>query len=104
MYLTLKYVRLSNWSVVAAGLLFLVACATPLPVQEMSNARQALQAAEAADAAHFAPQDLRRARRLLDRASTFLEAGEYGQARALAVEARMAAWRAHELAVNHRTR
>ena len=45
-------------------LLLLTACAGP-PVQEMSDARQALQAAEQADAHKKAPESYRAARRLL---------------------------------------
>lgn len=83
------------------GFLVLAACATPLPVQEMSNARQAMQAAEAVQAERFAPGEFQRARRLLNSASRSLETGEYSRARELASEARVAAWHAHELAVHH---
>ncbi len=101
MCLSKKSWRFTGRLAIGAGFLWLAACATPPPVQEMSNARQALQAAEIADAVHLAPRDFQRARQLLHRASDFLARGEYEQARSFAVEARMVAWRAHEMAVSH---
>jgi hypothetical protein len=68
------------------------------PVQEMSNARQAVKAAERAGAATTAPQLMGEARQLLKSAEGHLRHGEYRDARdeaelarARAVEARRAA-------------
>ena len=74
-----------------AGLLS--ACAGA-PVQEMSDARQALAAAEQADAATHAPVDMADARHYLDAAQAALDAGDYSTAREDAQLARRAALKA----------
>ena len=68
------------------------------PVQEMSNARQAVKAAERAGAATAAPEQMGEARQLLKNAESLLRRGEYRDARdaaelarTRAVEARSAA-------------
>jgi hypothetical protein len=70
-----------------AALLVMAGCAG-LPVQEMSDARQAIQAAEEAGAAHYAPEALSDAKRLLTSAERKLERQAYGSARTDAREAR----------------
>ncbi len=85
---------------VMAGLILAGAgCATAVPVQEMSNARQAVRAAEEVDAARYAPLPMRRARVLLEQARLKLEAGDYRQARVFALDARRAAYRARQRAL-----
>ncbi len=82
---------------VAAAALLLSACVTSPPVQEMSDARQAIAAAEAADAQRLAPESLDAARNYLVEAERFLQEESYGLARTNAVRARnraMAALRA----------
>lgn len=69
----------------------LAACATSPPVQEMSDARQALQAAIDAGAQERDPAAVRRAERLLQQAGDKLDAGRYRKAREMAQEARQAA-------------
>ena len=64
------------------------ACVTSPPVQEMSDARQAISAAEEADAARLAPESLRDARRFLEAAEQQLLQEAYGLARANAVRAK----------------
>jgi len=81
-----------------AVLFAMLACATMPPVQEMSDARQAIRSAEEAGAARYSPQQLRQARQLLDRAQTDLEAGAYFNARRFALDAREEAIRAREKA------
>lgn len=61
-------------------LLALAACAGP-PVQEMSDARQAIEAAEEAGALQHAPMQLRFARDLVSSAESKLEKKAYNQAR-----------------------
>lgn len=73
------------------------ACAAA-PVQEMSDARQAINSAEEAGAARYSPQQLDEARQLLDRAQLKLKIGAYGEARRLALDARDEAIRAREKA------
>lgn len=76
------------------GLMLLVlSCfgCTSLPTQEMSDARQALQAARDAGADTHAPDQLNLAERLLDQATDSLDEGQYSQARELAIGAKQEA-------------
>ncbi|MDH5180385.1 MAG: DUF4398 domain-containing protein [Gammaproteobacteria bacterium] len=82
-----------------AGLL-LAACAVPAPVQEMSNARQSLQAAKEVKAELLAPGRYARARQLLDDAAKNLENGDYHQAKGYALEAKIEANQARQTAIN----
>lgn len=70
-----------------AALLLLAACAGA-PVQEMSDARQAIQAAEEAGAREHAPAALSDAQRLLSSAEQKLQVQAYSGARHDAREAR----------------
>lgn len=72
----------------------LVACASAPPVQEMSDARQAIMVAEAADADHYAAATLADARRYLADAEQLLREEAYGPARMNAVRAKNRANRA----------
>jgi len=83
-----------------AVLLLLTAC-TAAPVQEMSDARQAIDSAEAVGAARRSPETLTAAQRLLQEAQAQLEAGAYPEARRHALEARAEAIRAREQAVQN---
>jgi outer membrane murein-binding lipoprotein Lpp len=76
---------------VAAVALFacwLAGCATSPPIQEMSDARQAIAAAEQARAAELAPQTLSEARRYLTQAEERIREGNYGIARSDAIRAK----------------
>ena len=77
--------RMPEILVVAA--LALAACAGA-PVQEMSNARQAIRAARDAGAERTAPQKLNEAEALLIRAEDSLERRAYREARRNAIAAR----------------
>lgn len=81
---------------VACLLLLLGACAGA-PVQEMSDARQAIRAAQAAGATERAPQEMADAHRLIDAAQQRLQHHEYQEAARLAIEARDQALRALEV-------
>jgi hypothetical protein len=72
---------------------------TALPTQEMSDARQAVQAARDSGAATHAPDDLGKAESLLDKAKTALDSGDYATARSNAVEARDEAFKARNKAL-----
>lgn len=61
------------------------------PVQEMSNARQAIKAARDAGAERVAPQKLTEAQSLLEQAETSLQKGVYGDARRSAIAAKNSA-------------
>lgn len=82
----------------AACLISLVAgCAAGPPVQEMSDARQAIAAATEAGAEELAGDRLGEAQDLLDVAEKYLEAGgstNYWQAKQAAVSAKEAAFEA----------
>jgi len=69
-------------------LMLVVSCATSPPVQEMSDARQAIAAAEEADAERFAPTFLDEARRFLVEAERHLREEAYGPARINAIRAK----------------
>ncbi|MGH8379029.1 MAG: DUF4398 domain-containing protein [Gammaproteobacteria bacterium] len=67
--------------------LVLAACASA-PVQEISNARQAVVAAQQAGADQIAPRQMAEARRLLRDAQTALDEGDYSTSRQDALHAR----------------
>ncbi len=72
------------------------------PVQEMSNARQAIRAAENAGAATAAPAELEEAKALLVRAEEHLERRDFKAARMEAKEARNRALQALRTAKEQR--
>lgn len=80
--------------------LLISACAISAPVQEMSNARQSIQAATEANAAKLADSLLAEAKQRLSSATRELDAGEYERARLLALEATHLALKARQLAVS----
>ena len=90
-------VRLATRCAAAALLVLLAACVTA-PVQEMSDARQAIQAAEEAGAATLATQALSDAKRLLTSAERKLQREAYASARQDARESRRRATEALEAA------
>ena len=86
--------------ILAAALLavtFVGGCVTA-PVQEMSDARQAVRAAEQAGARQHAPELLAEAERVLASAKSHLYKGEYRLARDEAVRARDKAMEARRVA------
>jgi acylphosphatase len=81
----------------AAVASMMMACAAAAPVQEMSDARQAIAAAEAADAERLAPGSLREARRLLVLAEEQLRREAFIDARDSALRAKLSAVQALEV-------
>lgn len=78
--------------------LFLAACATTAPVQEMAAARSAIQAAkEIPKSSPLAEQDLKSAEQMLDEAAEEIRQEHYGRARQLAVSAKRKAQHAVQL-------
>ena len=73
-----------------------MACSNP-PVQEMSDARQAIQSAEKVGAELYTPSQLYGARILMEKAQSKLELGAYDDARRYALDARDEAIRAREI-------
>jgi hypothetical protein len=78
--------------------LLLAGCAVAPPVQEMSDARQAIAAAEAASADRWARNEISAARRFLADAEEDIAAGAFGPARSNALRAQDRAVRALRLA------
>lgn len=67
--------------IIVALFALLYACGTAAPVQEMSDARQAIAAAKEAGAENHAAEDLRAAEAFLDSAQRNLSERAYGSAR-----------------------
>ena len=82
--------------------IFLSACSTTAPVQEMSNARQSIKAAKDANAENLASNILSEAQQRLRSAIRELDAGEYERARILALEAKHLALKAKQLAASNK--
>jgi ElaB/YqjD/DUF883 family membrane-anchored ribosome-binding protein len=83
---------------IAACMLVVLSACSGAPVQEMSDARQAIRAAQAAGAADKAPEELGRAQALIDEAQRRLSRHDYKEAEKHAVQAREEAVRALETA------
>lgn len=73
---------------ILVGAAWLIGCATGPPVQEMSDARQAIGAARAAGATESTSPDLYAAQAAIVRAEKHLEAKEYTRARLAAIHAK----------------
>lgn len=73
---------------VLAGPVLFGGCVSSPPIQEMSDARQAIAAAEQADAARLAPIPLSDARRFIAEAEMQLRDESYALARANALRAK----------------
>ena len=87
----------AGWVSAVCLSVLLAACGTA-PVQEMSEARQAIAAARAAGARDYATAEYDRAESLLKNAEHMLNNRNYNKARESANEARVEAIRARELA------
>jgi hypothetical protein len=80
-----------------ALLLFLAGCETAPPVQEMSDARQAITVAREAGAADLAAAELAEAEEYLQNAELRLDRQQYREARNAALEAKLRAQKALKL-------
>ncbi len=85
-------------ALIVVALLSLVACATA-PTQEMSDARQAVQAAKEAGARQHVPELLKSAEQQLEQAGVGLHQHDYRTARKEALAARTHAFDAQEMAL-----
>ena len=77
-----------GWQLLPLLLLVVVTGCATAPVQEMSDARQAIAAAEEAGAAEHAPDSLSAARQALAEAERSLQTRSYGVARSQAINAK----------------
>jgi uncharacterized protein (UPF0333 family) len=75
-------------SLLLAACLLAAGCQTAPPVQEMSDARQAISVAIEAGAEEYAAADLKAAKAYLDSAERYLSTRNYAIARREAVEAK----------------
>ncbi len=81
-----------------AGVMLLLSC-TSFPVQELSDARQAIDAAESANASSLAAVEYQEARILLKDADRFIAEGRYDLAKKVARNAKKAAMQARRKAI-----
>ena len=93
-----------RWLLLLAALCATACVRTPPPVQEMSDARQAVEAARDAGAAQLAPQLFDRSVVLLQSAQTTLERRGFTQAKNQALAARRLAIEALEEALRQSSR
>jgi hypothetical protein len=77
----------------------LISCAINPPVQEMSNARQAIQSAYEVKAQTYAPTQLKEAEQSLEQATTALDSGDYISAKEFAIAAQQQAIKARQQAL-----
>jgi len=75
------YYRLVGVLLIVVSMLFVFSACTYAPVQEMSNARQAIQAAKINAVNEIALQSIRLAEQHLYQATLALDIGDYGNAR-----------------------
>ena len=103
-FMSFKRLQKRIFYIVSSALLVLLmsACSIMAPVQEMSNARQSIRAAEEVNAEKLASNILSEAQQRLKSAMRELDAGEYERARILALEAKHLALKARQLAVSNK--
>jgi len=79
---------------------WLAGCASYVPVQEMSNARQTIASAVEVKADIYSPKHLETAEKLMDQATSALELGDYILAKEYAVSAQQYAIKARQQAIS----
>jgi hypothetical protein len=88
----------ASLSLVALMAFAMLAGCVGAPIQEMSDARQAIRAAERAGAVKYAPEPLAEAKKLVEQARSRMQQREYREARDDAERAREKAVEARRLA------
>lgn len=83
--------RISKHGISLLTCSLMIGCATAPPTQEMSDARQSVEAAESVGAEEHAPVALVSAQHLLSKAQNDLKAGDFEEAQIEAIAAREAA-------------
>ena len=94
---------LLSLAVLCTTLLMAAACETAPPVQEMSDARQAISVAREAGAESHAAAELLAAEQYLDSAEKKLNEQQYAGARRDAIQAKLSAQSARELSEESQT-
>jgi len=92
----LKDVKKAVLNLSLAVAVFTGGCAITPPVQEMSNARQSLNAAKAVQADIHDPDTYKKAAKLIELAKQHIEQGDYTQAREYAINAKQIAIKARQ--------
>lgn len=77
--------RMGKYALAAGSAILIASCAASPPVQEMSDARQAISAARGANAREYAGETISDAERLLSKAESHIRAREFASARREAV-------------------
>jgi hypothetical protein len=90
-------IKIAPLKILAVSVIVVVGCAT-IPTQEMSDARQAIQAAREVQAEYYAPGSLAIAEQNLTQAERHLEEKAYEQARLVAVLAKRQALNSYNMA------
>lgn len=90
--------RILRYLTILSVVLFAAACTT-IPIQGMSDARQAFQAAAEADASRLAADEYNEAKILLDDADYFMSQGRYDLAEKIALRAKVISLRARRKAL-----
>lgn len=90
-------IKIVPFKILVLSVTLVVGCAT-IPTQEMSDARQAIQAARKAQAEYYAPGSLAIAEQNLTQAEQHLEEKAYEQARLVAVLAKRQALNSYNMA------
>jgi len=83
--------RIIGFTISAVTLTLSVGCSINPPMQEMSDARQSVEAAQTIGAEHHAPEAMTSAQTLLSQAESDMQTGDYEEAHKDAVAAREAA-------------
>lgn len=89
--------RLRTIALCSLFIILIGGCSSQAPIQEMSDARQALQAAKAVQGEHYSPYHFNQAEFLLSQAERELARGAHNIARSSALSAKQAALRAYSL-------
>jgi hypothetical protein len=93
---TLFPMRVFNFFIIPSALIFFLSACSSLPIQEMSDARQAVEAAKAGYAHDAEDVDLQRAINMLRNAESEWAVGEYESAHDSAEKAKEHALRAQQ--------
>jgi len=86
-------------SITVLFLFILSSCSLLPPVQEMSNARQSVEAAKMAGAEVHDFKRFSQAKSLLERASEKIDSGEYSLAKDLAIKAHILAIKSRQISI-----
>ncbi len=93
-----RFMKIGLKAGLLTSVILLLSCAS-FPVQELSDARQAIDAAESANASNLAAVEYQEARILLKDADRFIAEGRYDLAKKVARKAKKSAMQARRKAI-----